>query len=194
MPAKPPKIAVKGKKPVCISFSSEISPSTASALQAALGNSVNNGHDEIHLFLSTPGGSVQEGITIYNFIRSLAVPVITYNVGGVNSIGNVVFQAAERRVSAIVSSFMFHGVGFNIQNARLEMKHLQERMQGIKSDQSLIADIMVRHTKLERDEVDRLFLEMAYLTANEAMKCGITDEVADIHLPKGMPILQLIFQ
>ena len=67
-------------------------------------------------------------------------------------------------------------------------------MQGIKSDQSLIADIMVRHTKLERDEVDRLFLEMAYLTANEAMKRGITDEVADIHLPKGMPILQLIFQ
>ena len=89
---------------------------------------------------------------------------------------------------------MFHGVGFDIQNARLEMKQLQEKMQGLNNDQSQIADIMVRHTNLLRDEVDSLFLEMAYLTANEAMERGITDEVADIHLPKGMPILQLIFQ
>lgn len=194
MSPKSPEVEVQGQQPICISFSSPISPSSACVLQGALGKATNEGHDEIHLFLSTPGGNVREGIAIYNFIRSLPVPVVCYNVGSVDSIGNVVFQSAERRVAATASSFMFHGVGFDIQSARLELKELRERMQGITNDQSLISDIMVRHTNLSRGDVEQLFLDMAYLRAEEALECGITDEVRDILLPKGIPILQLILQ
>ena len=135
------EIQVQGEKPICISFSSPISPSSACVLQASMGNAVNDGHDEIHLFLSTPGGSVREGISIYNFARALSVPIVAYNIGSVDSIGNVVFQAAGRRVAATASSFMFHGVGFDAQNTRFELKSLQKRMQSIENDQSLISDI-----------------------------------------------------
>ena len=191
---KSPTIEIMGEKPICVSFTSPISPATAPVLTGALADVVNKGNDEIHLFLSTPGGTVQDGIAIYNFIRSLPVPLIVYNIGNVNSIGNVVFQAAGRRVASRTSSFMFHGVGFDIQNARLELKQLRERMQGIENDQSLITDVMVRHTNLDRTHVNNLFLEMAYLKANEALEHGITDEVSDINLPKGVPILQLVFK
>ncbi len=192
--AEPTEITPNGSRPVCVSFSSNISAQTAPVLMGSLADLANKNHDEIHLLLSTPGGTVQDGIAIYNFIRALPVSVIVYNVGSVNSIGNVVYQAAARRVASTVSSFMFHGVGFDIQNARLERKQLQERMQGIENDQSRIADIMVRHTQLGRDQLDKLFLDMGYLSSNEALQCGVTDEVTDFCLPQGMPILQLIFK
>lgn len=192
MAAEP--IEVTGERPICVSFNAPVSPNTASPLMAVLAQYASGGHDEIHLLLSTPGGTVADGITLYNFIRSLPTRVVTYNLGSVNSIGNVVYQAGARRISAPVSSFMFHGVGFDIANARMELKQLKERVEGIKNDQSMISDIMVRHTNLGADEVDKLFLDMAFLNAQEAFQRGITDEVRDIHLPSGLPVQQLVFQ
>ena len=160
----------------------------------ALASALNDGFDDIHLFLSTPGGTVHDGIAIYNTIRALPVPVRTYNLGNVNSIGNVLFQAGERKICAVTSSLMFHGVGFDVQNSRLELKQLNERVSSIDNDQSLIASIMNRHTKLSEAEINELFLAMAYMNAEEAVKRGIADEVRDIHLPRGVPVHQLIFQ
>lgn len=194
MANNPVAIKTKGKNPVCVSFSAGIDPTTAPPLMGALSNAINNGHDEIHLFLSTQGGSVSDGITLYNFIRALPVPVIIYNVGSVNSIGNVIYQAGTRRVCSPMASFMFHGVGFDISNARLEMKELKERLDSLENDQSLILDIMEKHTSMDRNNIQKLFIEMEFLRAQEALQRGITDEVTDVHLPTGLPILQLVFQ
>lgn len=186
-------ILIEGEKPVCISFTSEISAQTTPVLIGALTNAISN-YDEIHLLVSTPGGKVAEGIAVYNAIKALPVPVITYNIGNINSIGNVVFQAGKRRVAAKISSFMFHGVGFTVQNARLELKQLNEYTASLHNDQVLIAEIMVERTKLSIPEVNELFLNMAYMNSKEALERGITDEVREIRLPNGVPIQQLIFQ
>ncbi len=188
-------INVKGSNPVCINFVPEINSITVSALSGALAQVVNNNHDEIHLFLSTPGGTVADGIAIYNFIRALPVQTITYNIGQVNSIGNVVDQAGQKRIPSTSSSFMFHGVGVNAQpNMRLELKLLQETAQSIENDQALINAIMVKHTRLSVDDLNTMFLNMAHIRANEALERGLTDEVADFCLPTGIPILPLVFQ
>ena len=56
---------------IYISFTSLVNPHTTQILMGALTNAVNNGHTKIHLMLSSPGGQVAEGITLYNLIRSL---------------------------------------------------------------------------------------------------------------------------
>ena len=187
-------IDIHGTNPVCFSFTSDINPSSTPILLGALMNAVNEGRDEIHLFISTPGGLVADGIAGYNAIQALPVPVYTYNIGNVDSIGNVLFQAGERRIAAPISSFMFHGVGFDIQNMRFEMKQLNERTASIQNDQSLIAEIMAKRTNLSVGDVEELFLRTAYLRANEAFDRGLTDEVREIFLPKNMPLYQLIIQ
>ena len=128
------------------------------------------GHDEAHILLSTPGGRVDIGLMVYNVLRGLPIKVVTYNVGSVNSIGNVIFLAGVERFAARTSSFMFHGVGFDIQNARFEEKALKERLQGLQNDQKLIADIIVRHTKITAEDVAKLFLEMAFVSADDAKR------------------------
>jgi len=163
-------------------------------LQSTVADAANNAFDEIHLFLSTPGGTVHDGIAIYNIIRALPIPVRTYNMGNVNSIGNVLFQAGRHRICAEASSFMFHGVGFDVHKARMELKQLKEQTISIENDQSLIAGIMERHTSLSREDIDDLFLKMAYMSAQDAIERGIADEIRDIRLPPGLPIQQLVFQ
>jgi ATP-dependent Clp protease protease subunit len=184
----------RGSKPICISFTNPVNSLTASVLMQAAGNAVNQGHDDIHLFLSTPGGGVADGIALYNFLTALPVTISTYNIGTVDSIGNVVFQSGTHRVASPTSRFMFHGVGFDIHQARFELKELRERSQGIENDQSMIADILVRHTKLGAEDVNALFLEAAFVRSIDAKERGIVDEVGDVRLPYGIPVVQLVFQ
>ena len=190
----PTTIQTAGKNPIAISFTSRISESTTPAFMGALVNAANNGHDEIHLLLSTPGGSVTDGITLYNLIQALPMPVHIYNMGTVDSIGNVIYLAGQRKIAATNSSFMFHGVGLDIaQSTRLELKNLRESIATVENSQSLMANIISRHTNLDIGKVNEMFLEMVHITAQEALKRGISDEVCDIRLPKGLPIQQLIF-
>ena len=180
--------------PIYISFNSVINPVTSQVFMATLANSINKNHSEINVLLSTPGGSVTQGLTLYNFIRALPIPITMYNIGNVNSIGNLVFQAGNRRIAAPESSFMFHGVGFDVKNERLELSHLQDKMQSLKNDESLILDIMVKRTGMSREEVEGLFREMAFLNAKESLDRGISDEITEIQLTSGVPIQQLVFE
>ena len=184
-----------GQSPHAVSFNGPINSHTASVLMGTLANAANEGCDDIHLLLSTPGGQVADGIALYNSIRALHPRITTYNMGAVNSIGNVVYQAADRRVCSTTASFMFHGIGFDIPTAtRLELQELREKTKNLESDQASISTIMVRHSNLSTEDVDRLFLEMAFVDADEALKHGITDQVADVRLPPRLPVVQLIFQ
>lgn len=185
---------IQGNNPVCISFISHVDAQTAQALVSTLAQCANNGHDEIHLMMSTPGGSVADGIAIYNMMCAFPVPIHTYNTGTCDSIGNVLFAAGRTRTAFPASRFMFHGVGFDVQSARFELKDLNQRTENIKNDQSMIGDILVKHTNLASEDVESLFLEAAFLRSVEALERGIVDEVRDINLPKGLPILQLVFQ
>ncbi len=180
-----------------ISFLADINTVTASALMGTIGQHMNQNQGtfrELHLLLSTMGGQVPAGIALYNMLMGLPVKVITHNTGTVNSIGNVIFLAGAERYAAKISSFMFHGVGFDIQNQRFEEKMLVERLDSLKNDQNLIADIIIQRTKIRSEEVKDLFLRAGFLRANEAKARGIIDDIRQVKVPKGAPFLQLVFQ
>jgi ATP-dependent protease ClpP protease subunit len=143
-----------------ISFSAEIMPTPAEQLIAAVTNLVNQGAQEIHLMVSTPGGSVPYGITVYNTLRALPARIVTYNVGNVDSIGTVIFMAGEERYACANATFMFHGVAKEArQVTRLEEKMLRESLDSIHADNQRIGSIIGSHTNLSDDEVTDLFTE-----------------------------------
>src|SRR5690348_16113733 len=110
-PLLPPQVP-QVLPPAFVSFSAEIVPKTTEVLLATMANLVNQGYKEVHLLLSTPGGSVMHGVTVYNVLRGLPVTLITHNVGNVDSIGSVVFLAGEQRYACPQTTFMLHGVSF----------------------------------------------------------------------------------
>src|SRR5258708_2148441 len=129
---------------VYISFSGEISAHTTESLLAVMANCVNQKVKTVYLMLSTPGGNVMNGMNIYNVIRGMPFELITHNVGNVDSIGNAIFLAGNKRYACPHSTFMFHGVGFDLKNhtGRLEEKKLKELLTGILSDHKRIGNII----------------------------------------------------
>ena len=86
---------------------------------AAVSHKLMAGTTDFYFFLSTPGGDVMSGLTIYNFLRALPVPITMHNIGNVNSIGNAIFVSADanHRLACAHSTFMFHEVGLDVRPA-----------------------------------------------------------------------------
>lgn len=180
---------------VYVSFSAEIVPKTTEALIAVMAEQANKGVDEVYLMLSTPGGSVMNGLNLYNVLRAFPFKLITHNVGNVDSIGNAIFLAGEERYASPHTTFMFHGVGFDVTTGhRLEEKLLRERLDSILQDQKRIGSIIRERTNLDERQIRKLFREARTKDADYALRVGIIHDIRDVQIPPGNPIITLVFQ
>lgn len=181
--------------PVYISFSAGVDQNSAQQLIAQCAIQANKGVDEIVLVLSTPGGQVDPGITVYNVLRGLPVKLTTFNVGAVNSIGNAIFLAGEQRYAAPGTTFLFHGVAVDINGkVRLEEKNLTETLQGIRVGQQKIGDIICSRTNIDAEEAKGLFFRQETKDTDFALKKGIIHDVRPLAVPKGVQFLQMVFE
>src|SRR5688572_8707271 len=71
----------------------------------ALSPAISNGVSHIHLLFQSAGGTVGDGIALYNYFRSLPVGLTLYNVGSVASIAAIAFLGARRRIATPHSTF-----------------------------------------------------------------------------------------
>jgi ATP-dependent Clp protease protease subunit len=182
------------RPPAFISFSAEITPPTVEQLLGSVTGFVNQGFREIHLMLSTPGGSVMHGVNAYNVLRGLPITLITHNVGNVDSIGTVIFLAGERRYACPQATFMLHGVAFNVMTPMSFFeKNISERLESVRSDQRRIMGIYQERAGISEEEGEGYFLRETNLTATEAREKGIIHEVRPVQIPEGSPVLQLVF-
>ena len=180
---------------VYVSFTAEVVPKTTESLIAVFANLVNQHVPHVYLMLSTPGGQVMSGLAVYNYLRGLPCELTIHNVGNVDSIGNAIFLAGSRRYACSHSTFMFHGVGFDIQNpTRLEEKFLKERLESLSADQKRIGGILSERTNLTDEQIHQLFLEAQTKDSAYAIGCGIVHEIRDVQIPAGGPIISLVFQ
>lgn len=180
---------------VYVSFSAEIIPHTTETLIAVMAEQANKGINEVYLMLSTPGGSVMHGLTLYNSLRAMPFRLITHNVGNVDSIGNAIFLAGEKRYACPHSTFMFHGVGFDIdQRCRLEEKNIREKLETILQDQSRIGSIIKERTSIDEGQVGDLFREARTKNADDAKAVGIVHDIREVKIPPGSPVISLVFQ
>jgi ATP-dependent Clp protease protease subunit len=179
---------------VYVSFSAEINANTTESLIAVMSNCVNQRTKTVYLMMSTPGGNVMSGINLYNVLRAMPFKLITHNVGNVDSIGNAIFLAGSERFASPHSTFMFHGVGVDVQNVRLEEKNARETLDGIVANHKRIGSIIKDRTKLSDADTDLLFREAQTKDAAFAAGCGIIHQIKDVQIPEGGPIISLVFK
>ena len=184
------------KTSAVISFTADVNPTTAQALIGQFAALINKGVKEITLLLSTPGGTVREGMAIYNTLRGLPVKLTTHNVGNVDSIGNVIFLAGEKRYAAPNTTFMFHGVGQTLEvKTRLEERDLKEKLDSIKADNLRIASIIEDRASFSSSrEVRNLFLQARTKDVDYAKSRGIIHDIREVQVPAGTPVYQLVFK
>jgi ATP-dependent protease ClpP protease subunit len=191
----PPVPAPPAPDIVYVSFSAEINPNTTETLIATVSNISNKGVKNIYLMISTPGGAVMNGMNLYNVLRGLPIHLITHNVGNVDSIGNAVFLAGKERFACAHSTFMFHGVGFDLNGQfRLEEKMLKEHLASIEVEHKRIGAVIEERTNLDQGAISKLFLEAQTKDATFALGCGIVQEIKEVNIPAGATVVPLVFQ
>ena len=133
---------------------------------------------EINLYISSPGGSVQAGLAIYDTMRHLPCPIGTTCVGYAASFGTILLMAGDR------------GLRRALPHARIHMH--QPLIQGGLGGQATDIDIHAREILHTRDVMNEIIqhhtgqpLERIrhdterdyYMSASEAVEYGIIDEV-----------------
>jgi len=133
---------------------------------------------DISLYINCPGGSVTDGMAIYDTMNFLQCDIVTYCVGQAASMATLLLAAGTK------------GKRYALPNSRVMMHQPTGGATGQTSDISIAAkeilrwraqmnELLAHHTNKTAEEIasdsDRDF----YLTAKEAMKYGIVDKVIE---------------
>ncbi len=165
-------------KETYIRFMAPVHPLSTASLFQILDNKLKEKYERIHLMISSPGGSVFHGISIYNFLRGAPFEVYTYNFGSVDSIGVVIFCAGNRRFSVPHARFLIHGVSANfVGNQALDEKGLEERLKGLQIDYKNIARVIADTTQKPTDKVQTDMNNRITLNPQEAKDYGLVHEI-----------------
>ena len=175
-----------------ITFFDSISDITVKAAMAAICELIDREKPDILYFLfSSPGGDVYPGITLFNFLRALPVNVIMHNIGNIDSIANIVFLAADTRYACVHSSFLLHGIIWNVVQPSLTKGQLCEIIDGINQYELRISGIITERSNLTAEEMKMWFAQGETKTADFALSRGIVCEIKDPMIPKGAKVLTL---
>jgi len=133
---------------------------------------------DISLYINSPGGSVTDGMAIYDTINFLQCDIVTYCVGQAASMSTLLLASGTKgkRYALPNSRVMMHqptggatGQTADIAIAAREIVRWRERMN----------ELIASHTNKTAEEIaadsDRDF----YLTAHEALEYGIVDQVIE---------------
>jgi len=165
-------------KEAYIRFMAPVIPQTTDQLFAILDNKIKNKYEKIHLMISSPGGSVFHGLSLYNFLKGAPIEVCTYNFGSVDSIGVVIFCAGKHRFSVPHARFLIHGVRFNINgNVSFDEKQIEEHLKSIKIDQQNIARVIADNTSHPVHKIENDMNNRTTLNPLEAKDYGLVHEV-----------------
>jgi len=142
--------------------------------------------DVLYFLFSSPGGQVDAGIALYNFLRSLPAQIVMHNTGAIDSVATVIFLAGERRYAAKHSSFLFHGVQMQFgKDSTAQPSHLKERLSRLESDESKITGIVAERSTLTEGEMRDLFREGQSKDVTFAIEKNIIHEIRDPKIPRG---------
>ena len=135
-----------------------------------------NRHQDIHLYVNSPGGSITATMAIYDTMQFLECDVATYCVGLAASGGAVIVAggAKGKRFALPHSEMMIHqpygGVSGQVSDIEIEAQHLLDTRETINR-------ILAEHTGQPLDVIAKDTDRDRFLSAVQAKEYGLVDEV-----------------
>jgi len=167
-----------------IRFMAPVIPQTVAQLFQLFDHATQNKVERIHLLLSSPGGSVFHGLSVYNYLKGSPFDTHAYNFGSVDSIGIVIFCAGSRRLCVPHARFLIHPVQFNVQgNVNFDEKQLDEHLKGLKIDQENIARVISDTTGKPLHKVEEDMIGRTTLSPQQAKDYGLVHEIQSVLFP-----------
>lgn len=134
------------------------------------------GNKPLTVRINSPGGSVDQGVAIFNALDRHKAGVTTINDSLAASISNLIFMAGSERIVAENSLSMIH------QPWTLAMgssQDLRETADLLDKAQTTIEQAYVSKTGQDQEAIAALMEAETWFTASESLKAGISTQVGE---------------
>jgi ATP-dependent Clp protease, protease subunit len=209
MPVKLNPKNPKGKV-LCMS-SAPTAPQSSTTLYATLTGSVDqamvqrvfqsmalaigNGVKSVHVLFHSAGGTVGDGVALYNYLRTLPIDLHLYNGGSVASVAVISFLGAKHRYTSASATFMIHRTyapaALFTSAAAANAARLRGVTQSIEIDDARTLAILKANLTLTDQRLDEYLTTELPFDAKAALQCGLVRSIQEFTPPLGETLFNI---
>lgn len=161
-----------------IILDTDVNEHSASIIVAQLLFLESQGNEDINFFINSPGGSVTDGMAIYDTMQFIKPDVSTIVMGQACSMGSLLAQAgtAGKRKMLPYARHMIHQPSGG---ARGQATDMQIQVEEILKIKKFLTEIYVKHNSKSKT-FEQLTADMErdrFMSAKEALEYGLIDEI-----------------
>ena len=159
-----------------ILLSSEINDEVASSVVAQLLYLDSLNHDDISIYINSPGGSITSGMAIFDTMNFIESDVSTICLGMAASMGAFLLSCGKKGKRYILphAEVMIHQPLGGAEGQATEIKIAAERILKLKD---ILNNILAKNTNQPLEKIANDTERDHFLTAEEALKYGIVDKI-----------------
>ena len=135
-----------------------------------------NRSQDIHFYISSPGGTVTGTLAMYDTMQFLEAPIATYCVGMAASGGAILLAGGTKgkRFALPHSKIMIHqphgGIGGQVSDIEIQANEIEQ-------DRKRLNDILAKHTGQPYEVIARETERDRYFHAHSAKEFGLVDDI-----------------
>lgn len=130
--------------------------------------------DRVEVRISSPGGCVGDGITIYNALKACGKPVRTIVDGFACSIASVIFMAGDERIMTDTSLLMIHNVSAASFGTATEHRKLADDIDTVNE---LSKAAYMERVSISREELSEMMDAETWISAEDAFSMGFATQM-----------------
>jgi ATP-dependent protease ClpP protease subunit len=128
------------------------------------------GATSYRVHINSEGGVVDTGFDIFNYLKSLGLPITTVGSGLVASIATVIFMAGDKRVLTTGTEFMIHLPMGGIDNGTAD--EIENYAQEVRDCENRLIKFYSQQTGLNSEALQPLLRNETWLTEDQATSLG----------------------
>ncbi len=131
---------------------------------------------EITFYINSPGGDVNQGLALYDFMQAISNPIKTVCFGMAASMGAIIFVSGNKRLLLPHSYVMIHDplIRSGAGGTALSIKSLSD---SIMRTRETLCSILAKHCGKTLEEIYEKSSDDTYFYGEEAVEYGAADEV-----------------
>lgn len=157
-----------------IFLSGEINDDVANTLVSELLFLDNESHDNIYIYINSPGGSITSGMAIYDTMNFISSKVYTIGIGMCASMAAFLLSSGDVRYALPNTEVMIHQPLGGAQGQATDIKIAAERIIKLKEK---LNKILAKNTNQPLKKIYEDTERDNFLSAKEAKEYGIIDEI-----------------
>ena len=169
-------------------FCSPIDQPSVQRIFSGMANASAQNVKEILVLFQSLGGGVGDGIALYNFFRALTTDLVLYNAAHVASAALIAYLGAKKRKTSAYATFGAHRTSSPA--LAFEAGKLKTTLESLLLDDQRTEAILRKHISIPEEKWTTLEHNL-WFSAEDAVKFGLADEIAEFAPPIGSKIFNI---